>query len=130
MVPFRPPRGVNIPQGYQPTLNRHAAEISREFATKLPDGGYRYPVHVRGLAERLTEFKQQMESLGSCNEIGMDVGEGESDLWFEYTGEIPSTEIREVARLQELNVVQCGATLLLVPSESDFPPESSGSRFP
>ena len=114
VVPFTPPRGINIPPGYQPRLNQHAARIARESAVRDPAGGYRYPAQFRGSQPNLEAFAQAVSQLGA-QQIETDMENGKGDLWFEYAGSHSPDEIKELAEKHDVEVVHCGAWLTIRP---------------
>ena len=117
IVPFKPPTGVNIPDGYQPRLARIAAGITRESAAKDPNGGYWYPAQVKGPEDSLEVFVAKVEARGSIADRGFEADREGAQVWFEYRGEMSPTEMIELAEQLELRVVHCGVTLLVNPTD-------------
>jgi hypothetical protein len=112
LAPFKPPTGINIPPGYQRRLNYIAAEVRREFAARSEDGGYEYPVHVRGTSGAVHAFTQRAATLGKLSDLGIENGSEQSEGWFEYRGDVPPRQLGDLAAQSGLRVVQCGATLI------------------
>jgi hypothetical protein len=85
MVPFAPPTGINIPDGYQPRLNHIAAEAARESAVRT-ERGYRYPVHVRGAEDDVNHFMVTVLVALGVDGVAHEAKDGEGEAWFEYEG--------------------------------------------
>jgi hypothetical protein len=113
MVSFKPPAGSNIPFGYQRRLNFLASEAAREAAARQQDGSYRFPVHVKGPPDNVRNFATRVATLGQIEKRGNESGSKVSELWFEYVGQQAPRIVKQCAAESELQVIQCGATLLV-----------------
>jgi hypothetical protein len=112
VVPFTPPRGINIPPGYQPRLNQIAAEVARDSAVRDANGGYAYPIQVTGPANEVQEFMRRVGSNATIADAGFDESKDPAEGWFEYKGDLSPNEMRDLALATGLKVVHCGVTLV------------------
>lgn len=47
LVPFSPPKAINLPKGYQPRLNQIAGDVARDSAVRTPEGEFRLSlIHI------------------------------------------------------------------------------------
>lgn len=119
VVPFTAPKGTNIPAGYQRRLNQIAADIAMDSAVRSTDGSFQYPVQLKGQVDAIRTFVERIKKSGRVTELGMDETESPAQIWFEYHGKFPPQEMKDLALTSSLNVVHCGANLLIsMPTES------------
>jgi len=113
LVPFAPPKGINIPPGYQRRLNQISAQIARDSAVRDPSGGYLFPAQFRGAQSDLLAFADQLRASGRLENAGMDDQTDPGEIWFEYSGPMSPDEISDLALALGLVKVHCGATMVL-----------------
>jgi hypothetical protein len=112
VVDFEPPRGINIPPGFQPRLTQIAARIVRESAVRDPSGHYSYPAQFRGNERDAEVFVSMLTERGGATDLGVDSSEELTEIWFEYSGELAPDAMKELARNSNLEVVHCGVWLI------------------
>jgi TIR domain-containing protein len=102
------PQSVNIPAGYLPQLNHRRFQIAKEKAARNPQGGYTYPVELRGRDENARAFtKEAVERLGA-RALVTQAFDGVTDLRFIYSGQSSPDRLERLAIKHGLHVVRCG----------------------
>ncbi len=110
IVPLRAPQSTNVPLSFR----QRFAELSREAAVRNSQGSFSYPVHFRGMVAYVRAFAEEVETLGA-EQVMVDGNSTVTDVWFEYTGDLSPAEMKKLATKHNLEVVHCGAILMVRP---------------
>jgi hypothetical protein len=106
--PANGPKLVNAPLGYERRLNYHRYRILKEKAARSPNGGYRYPVRVKGSEADVRAFCQEFNSkLGVFATITRSSA-GVTELEFTYSGAAAPEVVEDLAIKHRMTVLQCG----------------------
>lgn len=100
----------NVPLGYERQINYHCWRIARDSASQHPDGGYEFPVYVKGSDANIRAFQGEFSRVHGVHEMVTRFWEGYGELEFTYRGEHAPESIEALAIKHTLQVAQCGKT--------------------
>lgn len=102
------PKYINLPAGYERRLNYHRYRIAKDSAAKDEDGGYRFPVRVKGVNSNVRAFEAELiKRIGVFPTITR-VSDGVGELEFTYVGFNDPETIENLAIKYGLIILQCG----------------------
>jgi hypothetical protein len=102
------PRLVNAPPGYERQLNYHRYRILKEKAARSLDGGYRYPVRLKGPDTDIRSFSREFNAMLGVFETITRSSQGVTELEFTYSGPATPEIVENLAIKHRITVLQCG----------------------
>ena len=105
-APSAPTGNINVPPGYERQLNAHRFRILKNEAARSPNGGYAYPVEVRGVKENVQQFVRAAMENGASS-VGSVTAGILTTVTFQYVGSNAPEVFESLALSAGIQVLRC-----------------------